>query len=300
MMNNEPPTSPPVFIPGQAPGYAPGPPTSPPPPQPHTAFSPPSGFPSQLPPDPQATRQRPWWGLGDALLAIPFVLVFALIGGLIGIVAGVAAGEISFDADDLQSDLETNALLLVIAVGGQQLGQFVWPLIVGKWKGFGAAHDFGFRFKWIDIPIGLGAGLLGLILATMAGAGLGWLLNVDPDDADNTSFLTENTDSPWFWGLVAVTVIGAPFSEELLFRGLILRAFEKRWGWVAGLVGSSIIFMLVHFQTMSGSELAVLFAAIGTAGAVFGALAIKTGRIGSSIIAHMLFNGTAVAAIYFA
>lgn len=244
---------------------------------------------------------RPWWGLGDALLGLVFILVFATVGGLLGVVGGIGLGEISIDGngniDELQADLETNAFLLLVALSFQQLGQFVWPFIVARWKGFGAGIDFGFRFKWVDLPIGLGAGLGALFASGLVAGGLSWLLDINPDDADNTQFLTENTDSPYFWGLVFLTVVGAPFSEEILFRGLILRAFEKRAGWVVGLVGSSVIFTLVHVQAMPVAELAVLFAAIGLAGTVFGALAIRTGRLGGSIVAHMVFNGIAVGAV---
>lgn len=63
------------------------------------------------------------------------------------------------------------------------------------------------------------------------------------------------------------------------------------------MIGSSVIFMLVHAQAMPWSELAVLFTAIGLAGAIFGALAIKTGRLGGAIVAHMVFNGIAVTGV---
>jgi membrane protease YdiL (CAAX protease family) len=284
-------------------------PTQPPsqPPKPVRA-SPPRLIPgAQLPPPVSApvsftteAKIRPWWGLGDVFLGVVFILVLAIIGTVVAGVIAVATGEISFDAenlDSLQDDLATSAIIIVVAGGAQQLGQFIWPFIVGRWKGFGAILDFGFRFKLIDLPLGIATGIGALITGGLVGNSLAWLMDVNPEDADNTAFLSDNTDSPWIWGLIAVTVIGAPFSEEILFRGLLLRALEKRATWVAGLVGSSIIFMLVHYQPMAASELAVLFAAIGTAGAIFGAMAIKTGRLGTPIIGHMVFNGVAVLSI---
>lgn len=277
------------------------------PPRPARA-SPPRLIPGALLPPPisapvsfaEENKIRPWWGLGDVFLGVVFILVFAIIGTIGAIAIAVVTGEIIFDADNLetlQDDLATSAIIIVIAGGAQQLGQFVWPFIVGRWKGFGAARDFGFRFKLVDFPLGIATGIGALLAAGLVGQGLAWLMDVNPDDADNTAFLTDNSDSPWIWGLVAIAVIGAPFSEEILFRGLLLRALEKRGTWVGGLVGSSIIFMLVHYQPMAPSELAVLFAAIGTAGAIFGAMAIKTGRLGAPIVGHMVFNAVAVLSV---
>lgn len=317
-MMNEPPKSPPTFSPGVVPGYVPGPPQAPPvgslpPPTSQPAdlnlYGAPVGTGPALDPfgqpiehkfDASGERIRPWWGLGDVFLGIAFILAFAVIGTIVAVIVAVATGDIDFDADNfevLQDDLATSAVIIVIAGGAQQLGQFIWPLIVAKWKGFGAATDFGFRFKPIDLAWGVGTGFAALVGAGLVGSGLAWLLGVNSEDADNTAFLSDNSDSPWIWGLIAITVIGAPFSEELLFRGLLLRAIEKRSNWIAGLIGSSIIFMLVHYQPMSFSELSVLFAAIGTAGAIFGATAIKTGRLAAPIIGHMLFNAVAVMSV---
>lgn len=303
-MINEPPKSPPTFSPGVAPGYVPGPPTAPPagslPPPTTGPYNQPSfsqpGQPSSIP----GEKVRPWWGLGDVFLGVVFILVIAAIGTVIALIIGASTDEIDFGADNLDTlgdDLATSGVVIVIAGGAQQLGQFLWPFIVGRWKGFGAAKDFGFRFQLVDLPLGIATGVVALIASGLVGNGLAWLMDVDPSEADNTGFLTDNSDSPWIWGLIFITVIGAPFSEEILFRGLLLRALEKRATWVAGLVGSSVIFMLVHYQASAPSELAVLFAAIGVAGAIFGAMAIKTGRLGAPIIGHMLFNGVAVLSV---
>ncbi len=297
-----PPTSPPTFSPGVAPGYVPGPPTAPP----SGSLPPPTTGPfdptvAQFQPSSADSRNkvRPWWGLGDVFLGVGFILLLAIIGMVAALFIGAATGEFELDLETFGGDeLATSGLVIVIGGGAQQLGQFLWPLIVGRWKGFGAAKDFGFRFKLVDLPLGIATGVVALISAGLINFGLSWLLGIDPEAADNTGFLTDNTDSPWIWGLVFITVIGAPFSEELLFRGLLLRALEKRATWVSGLVGSSIIFALVHYQPgMGRSELAVLLIAIGAAGTLFGAIAIKTGRLGAPIIGHMLFNGAAVLSI---
>jgi len=51
-----------------------------------------------------------------------------------------------------------------------------------------------------------------------------------------------------FWFSFAATVILAPIVEEIYFRGLILPALCKRYGWLWGVLGSSAFFAVLHFQ----------------------------------------------------
>lgn len=44
------------------------------------------------------------------------------------------------------------------------------------------------------------------------------------------------------------TVLLAPIVEELYFRGLMLPAVAKRFGWIFGVLGSSVFFAILHLQ----------------------------------------------------
>ena len=44
------------------------------------------------------------------------------------------------------------------------------------------------------------------------------------------------------------TVVIAPIVEELYFRGLVLPAFTKKYGWIAGVLISSGAFAILHLQ----------------------------------------------------
>lgn len=55
--------------------------------------------------------------------------------------------------------------------------------------------------------------------------------------------------SPCHWTDLFLLAAIAGFSEELLFRGLIQPWLESSWGMAAGLIGSNIIFGLVHAVT---------------------------------------------------
>ena len=83
--------------------------------------------------------------------------------------------------------------------------------------------------------------------------------------------------------LIVVVVFGAPVVEELFFRGLALRAFERRLGRWVGLVVSSLVFGLVHFQPLQ-------FPALVMFGLIAGWLAQRDGRLGRAIWAHVGFN----------
>ncbi|MBA2438666.1 MAG: CPBP family intramembrane metalloprotease [Acidimicrobiia bacterium] len=81
--------------------------------------------------------------------------------------------------------------------------------------------------------------------------------------------------------------VAAPLFEELFYRGLWLRAVERRWGTGWAVVTSSLVFGLIHFQVYD------LPALIGF-GLVVAVLAVRTGRLGPAIWAHVAFNLTAV------
>ncbi|MFZ8968364.1 MAG: CPBP family intramembrane glutamic endopeptidase [Ilumatobacteraceae bacterium] len=90
--------------------------------------------------------------------------------------------------------------------------------------------------------------------------------------------------------LVVVVVVGAPIVEELVYRGLIQRAAVARFGFVAGVAGSSVFFGAIHLRPVELPGLIV-------AGAVFGVLAARTDRLGPAITAHMGFNAAGLVAL---
>ena len=87
--------------------------------------------------------------------------------------------------------------------------------------------------------------------------------------------------------LILVVVIAAPVFEELFYRGLWLRAIERRAGTVPAVIGSSVLFGVVHFEPYD------LPALIGF-GVIAAVLTVRTGRLGPAIWAHVAFNLTAV------
>ena len=244
-----------------------------------------------------APKERPWWGLGDALLAIPFIIAMSVAGAVIGMIVaalGTDSFSFSFDGDDLD-DLSDPAMLppalIVISALAQQAGQAIWPWIVTKWKGISMAVDWRLRFKPIDLVIGIVVGGVGVVLATLAATGMEALIGLDdPSEAQNTDILTDAEGTPWLWAILAIVIIGAPISEELLFRGLVLRAFENRWGPVVAIICSTIAFTLVHFTGAGFGATLVLFSSIGLIGAILGIITWRTDRLAPAIIAHVVFN----------
>ena len=108
-------------------------------------------------------------------------------------------------------------------------------------------------------------------------------LRDDLDVAADARDLVDKADGLGVVLLIVVVVFGAPVVEELFFRGLALRAFERRLGRWVGLVVSSLVFGLVHFQPLQ-------FPALVMFGLIAGWLAQRDGRLGRAIWAHVGFN----------
>lgn len=95
-----------------------------------------------------------------------------------------------------------------------------------------------------------------------------------------------SSDGVLLIGLFHIAIVPA-FAEEMLFRGYIMRAFEKSKGIIAALIISSLIFSLFHLQLTHILPLATL-------GAVMGLLTWLSDSIWPAVVAHFVNNGSAV------
>jgi len=86
-----------------------------------------------------------------------------------------------------------------------------------------------------------------------------------------------------FVALTLVVVIGPGIGEELFFRGFVLRSFRADWpGWAA-VLGSSVLFGLMHFNLLHSTGAGVI-------GLYLGYMALRTGSVWPGVVAHGLNN----------
>ena len=166
----------------------------------------------------------------------------------------------------------------------------LWML--GRRSGVGKlSADYGLSFRPIDgigLPIGVAAQLLLVPLLYVP------LRSMWPD-AFTTEEVEERARNLWDNAsgagtviLVVIVVIGAPLVEELIYRGLLQGALGRRvskWGGWLAVVLVAALFALVHFAPVEYPGLFLV-------GLVFGACALRTGRLGMSVVTHAAFNAT--------
>ncbi len=221
--------------------------------------------------------QEQKWGIRHVVYGL-------LLGQVSTILAIVAIGLIDQDIDLEDPSLEITAILQ----SALWIGTLGIPLWLYYSKGV-SWRKFGWRFKRSDIFKGL---LIGL--GTQIAAGLLYLpLYVIFDDIDVSEPAKELVDKATGLGvflLFLVVVVGAPVVEEIFYRGLTLKAFEKKMGGRLALVASSLLFAVAHLQF-------VQFPALFLFGFVAAYLARKYDRLGRAVWAHVGFNATTVIAL---
>jgi hypothetical protein len=224
----------------------------------------------------ETPAEQPWgirhvifgWLLGQVSVILVFIAIEAL--------------DSSVDLDDPSMDI-TAILQAALWVG--TLGIPVWlHFIKGiSWK------DFGWGFQKNDIFSGL---LIGF--GTQIAGGLLYLpLILIFDDIDVSEPARELVDKATGFGvllLFLVVVVGAPLVEELFFRGLTLKAFEKKMSSRLAVLLSSLFFAIAHLQLIQ-------FPALFLFGLVAGYLVKKYDRLGRAVWAHVGFNATTVVAL---
>ncbi len=100
--------------------------------------------------------------------------------------------------------------------------------------------------------------------------------------------------------LVLIVCVGAPFFEELFFRGVVQGALTRRWGARVAIVTQALAFALVHYQY--GMTLPLTLATwgqIAVAGFFLGVLKWRYERLGPGMVAHAVFNAIAMAVLLY-
>ena len=181
----------------------------------------------------------------------------------------------------------SGAAQILMSVAGLWTGLFGTCVFVSRKYGTGRlTDDFGLGIRPSDIWAGLLAALacffvVGVVGGIFAGTRFhGSNTNIIRNQQGNTA------------GVAVVTLIvaiGAPFFEELFFRGFLRRAFAARIG-LASIPAQAVCFGLAHYQFGLGLGNVSIVTATAALGVVLGYTAHVTKRLGAGMIAHGLFN----------
>ena len=189
--------------------------------------------------------------------------------------------------------------------------RYLWPRsFMARWQSDRPLGG-GARGAWRRIVCVI---VIGLALQVVVGYVTDAALSLLPEAAADYSELVEETgmgDTSYL--AVLTTVLGAPFCEELLVRGIIfafsLRAFNPQcrplwkrwrrvqaqdgamvpwaapstWGIAAAIVLQAAVFGFMHMNWVQGCY-------AGAAGLIFGWVLVTTGKLRYTILLHFAFN----------
>lgn len=237
--------------------------------------------PAWRPPAPAgATPVR--WGIPDA--------VFVWVAGLIG---SVLAAIVAFGVTGGDAGTDDTAVFAALVVG-QYAAMFLALVVISRAKGRGTlAADFGLRIDlardwWL---IAAGAGLQ--IGANVLMAPILWLADRDDAAQDVVQRLEDAGGLELAVTAVAAALL-APVLEEILFRGLLLRALQRRMAPPAAIAVSALVFAAVHLVDPGAFLVIPGLVAVGI---VAGMLAVRTGSLSQPILLHLGFNAIVVVLI---
>lgn len=237
----------------------------------------------------------PWLPM-PSLMPASTRLTWAVVGWAVAFVATLAAvlvAAVAVRASDSGQSAEAG-FTEHLSMGGLVLLQLpLWlgligtPLLARRY-GLDWRRQLGWRMQPRDIGLGV---VVGLALQVLAVPLLYWpIFRIfgDLDVEEPARELAELAVSPFDVALFAVmTIVVAPVTEEVFFRGLLQGALRDRLGPVWALAIASVAFGISHFQLIQLPALVLV-------GAVNGLLVLRTGRLGAALWSHAAFNAVTV------
>lgn len=227
-------------------------------------------------------RDPAWWGLREVVVAALVTLVASTL--LASLVLTASGGGASADASMFTTAILQTTLWIGMAIG----------LAVALRSRPTAFFDgVRLRFRPVDLAIGIALGVASqLILVPVVSWPWVRVLGRSSDQLREPAcqLAAKADDHFGIAALVVITVLGAPFVEEVFFRGFVQRGLTNRFGTFGGTVGTAAVFGTIHYQLLQLPALVAF-------GLVLGSLTARTGRLGSAIVTHAAFNATTVVSL---
>lgn len=216
-----------------------------------------------------STRPRVRWGLWDFAIAWGCGLLGALVADI------VVVGD-------------RKQLVLIVLLAAQNVAIIGYLIWAGRNKGVGSLFaNFGFVVRARDSGwffVGVGLQLLALIPTALLVEAHG---SPAKQDVVNIADHAHGIEIPLI--ILGVAVL-APITEELLFRGLLLRGLLRRMEPGMAVFLSAVIFGLIHAVGDPSVGTLIAIPVIMVLGLVSGIQAVRTGELSRSIMLHMGFN----------
>ncbi len=230
-----------------------------------------------IPAERAAENLRSYIGWGPQQLTLGFFLVIGLVVFLSLVIVGPVVAEYG---EDTPEAFFAAAVATLLWDGGFVLIAF-WLVrsVGGSWQSLGLRKPKSLTFLPVVIVVGYGLAFAAVLIYGLLVA-LAGLELLEPD----SQIAEELFETP----IVVVAtglavVVGAPFAEEILFRGFLFGGLRSRLSfWPAALV-SGFIFSLAH------ADLAFIvpFTAIGI---ILAYSYERSGSLATPIGIHLLFN----------
>ena len=190
----------------------------------------------------------------------------------------------------LEQSVQRPGGLLLISMLIQFACFFLIPLYVAGVKYDQPPQALGIQEK--PFSQGLGKGISwGITLKILSVLVFVALLLLFPDHPQEEQMIVqamlEENNSFELFGLVVGLTVLAPVGEEIFFRAFMMGAIEARFGRLAGVVISSIVFAALHENIWN-------FLPLFVGGCGFALLYAKYRDISLNIVAHSVWNGIAV------
>lgn len=237
------------------------------------------------------------WVVAVAWLFVAFVL-FQVVAAIIVITLMFALGIVDTPGELMTALTERMDLLFIGNSTGQILFLGLATFFIVKLHLSGEDKYVFLRARWKPktLHFMIIAGVLFIVVQPIVLL-IGYLNSLIPapdyltDLKDSQYEMFENflsMDGVMWLGLFHIALVPA-FAEEILFRGYVLRAFQKSWGIVIAIVVSGFVFAIFHLQLTNLLPLATL-------GILLAVVTWLSGSIWPAVFAHFVNNGAAVIA----
>ncbi|OYT72988.1 MAG: hypothetical protein CFK52_02975 [Chloracidobacterium sp. CP2_5A] len=256
---------------------------------------------SSLPDNPPLARHAVGWTVSAAvatwLLSVGSIFL-ASIGAQLGWMAWFYWRQAAMptEADMLESRSLTLALALSTFVAHAVTLLWCWKLIertspLGPRAALGL--DWWRQSLWSRSGAILGASLLAAPAFLAIGAWLEQYLPNAKTDLDRILALGPSIRV----AIALVAALSAPLVEEIVYRGILFGALQRRFGAVAAVALVSVLFLVVHIPQYWGGWAGLTM--LGLLSLALTLLRALTGSVAPSMALHYAFNGIQAIAIIF-